>query len=365
MEKKFQDKFEMLQGWLGGLYLLIGEFVIMIAATQFHFWGCSAIVFTTTSILLGVGIILDSIWFVPTGYVGILTIVGKQVKKSYREGIRFRIPFISDTKLLQINDQAIVLEDSLKKVISRNRMDQFKVICTYTLKEKDAYWIIARLGEDYMEKFLRPWVDAAIDTIVGKLTYAHFQGKKDEIQIWLSKFVRYSLAKQMSQSTAHLASGRTFEITECHLETVINPDGTVEMENLIIDDKGGIEQVIKLDFVESQTILDGVNPFDKVIIEINNYSFEKAYEEAKATVKVAEAGVEAAKRNAEKVEIDTNALAYATKERGAAEAKAYEYKVKALGGDPNVLAKFEIADAIRKHQGTIVLGKDVAPVLNT
>jgi len=219
----FQAKFDLYKKWSNLIILPLGA--ILFGITMFHFTGL--LCFVTVVILL-LGILPNMLWFVPTGYVGILTYFDTQRKKSYRPGFPcVKVPFISETSFLEVREQEIKLKDTNKKTNTRNKLENFEGLFTYTLNEETAHWLASRLGMEYKTRFLEKWVDASIDTVVGKLVYAHFQGKKPEVEDWMTKIIQYTIALEMSRNTEAVCA-ESFNTMAYSLEPVkrwvTNPD---------------------------------------------------------------------------------------------------------------------------------------------
>lgn len=297
-------------------------FIFFVAAFILHWWSLW-IVFALTFIWL---VLINSVWFVPTGCVGFKRVYGKQKSKSYTDGVNWMIPVISETFLLDVMLQTKDITDT-KKVITRNNVD-LEATLTFELEEKYAHIVFKKMGVDYYNTHVAKWVDATFDTMVSMLSYPHFQAKKADVEAWASKLVQYELAAKSSDMTKEI-------LTECSFVTkayALKPENV--FETLVIGDDE-TEEVQLFDLGEVDVTLDGVNLFKNVSLKINKVKFEKAYEDARANVAVRKAEVEETKLKAEKARIAAQGMKDAAVIKAQGEAEA----IKKIEGAKNIMAK--------------------------
>ena len=360
----FENKFRAIKALCNKILFPVS--LVLITGALFGWFGGST-GFITGSTMVLITCIIDSLWFVPTGYVGVLTVTTKQKNKSYQASSwpYWKIPILSTVQLVNVQEKSIVFLDDHKKTVTRNELKNFKATFSYTLNPENGHWVTAKFKGGYQafEDLLKSWVDGGIDQAVGQLSYEHFQWQRAEVTEWMRKIIMTNLYIQISQTTQDIES--SFATILYTLEAECDSSGNVLFEEVVVDaKKGTTEKIVKMKIREDKVDLHGVNLFSKISLTINSYNFEENYEKAKAGVKVAEAGVEQARLEKEQAEIKAEALKIAIQKKGEAEAAAYRKRLAAIGGNPDVLARLEMADAIRKKEGTLVIGGNATPLIN-
>jgi regulator of protease activity HflC (stomatin/prohibitin superfamily) len=292
--RTFEQKFLLVKKWSNLVILPLGIVLLIIAL---FINSVSAYIFATLAVAWG--IVINCIWFVPTGNVGFKRVLSKLDPTSFTDGINRKIPFVTETFLMDVTVQTKDIEDD-KKVLTRNNI-HIKATFTFQLEEKYAYLVFRMMGANYYTTHVAKWVDATFDTMVSKLTYPHFQAMKAQIEGWASKLVEYELAQKSSDMTEELLSGTTFKTKEYVLEPVVIA-GLPVKETIIVGD-GETEEVQKFNLNEKEVELKGVNLFKNISIKINEIRFEDSYEDARAKVAVRKAEVVETTLKAEKARI--------------------------------------------------------------
>lgn len=327
----FQTMFEAGKKWSNLVILPLGSVILILSLFIFH-W-----LFIAAMLLLCIWLMMHALWFVPTGYIGYKRVFGKLKNKSYQDGIKLIVPFITDTYLMDVTQITKDIHD-VKKVKTRNNIT-LDVTLTYQVDERYVHLIFQYMKENYFETHLSKWIDATFDTIVSQRTYAEFQSQKAEIEHIVSALIVDDIDKRCSELTKD--TGKTHAVTSYEVvtatECVPNPakDPTNPahaalpdyisvpvMIPLEIDDET-TEYVPKLELVEFSDTREGVNFFKSMDVKINKVSFEETYEQARAKVAVAKAQTAEANEKKKQAEILAEAKKIALIKEGEAKAEAY------------------------------------------
>ena len=241
-------------------------------------WGGGAS-FIIGSLLLVVAMLPNFIWLVPTGWVGFKAVFGKVQSKSYDDGMHLKVPFITDTFLTDLRVQT-KNETDTKKVLTRNNVT-LEYTLTYQVDKDYAHLLFRYFGEHYFESHLHKWVDAVFDTFVSHLTYPQLQTQKEEIERIASALIRQEV--DMKCGEASMTDG-THTAYRCKFSS----DDTIAVD---LNEDGSTEDIPKLELMEWNEDVEGVNFFKSFDLKINKVTFEEGYENARAKVAIAKAEV--------------------------------------------------------------------------
>ena len=280
----------------------------------------ASVIFADVSSIFGWGLValvvaIHSMWFVPTGYVGYATFLGKLINKTYEHGLNWVIPFITDTYLMDTTMVTKKIVDT-KKVKTRNEVT-LEYTLTYQLDPRFVHLVFKEMRADYWTTHLSTWVDAVFDTFVSQLSYQEFQLRKDEVEKMSSAVIAEEIDKKcvaMSQGMTHNRSTKRYTI-ERRVENVPaaeDPSKLIALEMIYLQ--------------EADELVDGVNFFKYVNLKINDVKFEEDYEKAIATVAVARAKTVEAEELSKQMEIQANARKKATVIEAEGQAEALKLK---------------------------------------
>ncbi|MBR5154179.1 MAG: hypothetical protein IKW58_00455 [Alphaproteobacteria bacterium] len=308
------------------------------------------------SLIATVGII-HCMWFVPTGYVGYATFLGKLINKTYEHGLNWVIPFLTDTFLMDTTMVTKKIVDT-KKVKTRNDIT-LEYTLTYQLDPRFVHLVFKEMKADYWNTHLSTWVDAVFDTFVSQLSYQEFQLRKDEVEKMSSAVIAEEIDKKcvaMSNGLTHNRSTKRYTI-ERRVENVPaaeDPSKLIALEMIYLN--------------EYDELVDGVNFFKYVNLKINDVKFEEDYEKAIAKVAVARAKTVEAEELSKQMEIQANARKKATIIEAEGQAEALKLK----GASENEI-KEALGEILKKNPELIkdklaehfpqVLGGNVNPMI--
>lgn len=337
MAKDFQSVFKSVKKATNRIILPVG-LVLLICSLMFGGVG----LYMSALLLIAFGVAVNCVWFVPTGCVGYKRVFTKLVDKSYKDGINWVIPFITDTYLMDVTQITRYISDT-KKVKTRNNIE-LDCTLTYEVDERYAHLLFQKMKENYFETHLSKWIDATFDTIVSQCNYAQFQCQKDKIERIVSCLIAEDIDKRCSALSKDLVptshKAKRYDVVTV-TESIANPDkdpanpahNTMPdfivvpvMERLEIG-ADEVEYVPLLDLTEREEEVDGVNFFKSIDLKINRVAFEATYEAARAKVAVAKAQTAEANEKKKQTEILAEANKIARLKEGEAEAE-YLIKVK-------------------------------------
>ena len=309
MATTFEQKFSLIKKWTNRVILPLGAGLLVLSFlvewfSAFFGWALIATV-----------VAIHSMWFVPTGYVGYATFLGKLINKTYEHGLNWVIPFITDTYLMDTTMVTKKIVDT-KKVKTRNEVT-LEYTLTYQLDPRFVHLVFKEMRADYWTTHLSTWVDAVFDTFVSQLSYQEFQLRKDEVEKMSSAVIAEEIDKKcvaMSQGMTHNRSTKRYTI-ERRVENVPaaeDPSKLIALEMIYLQ--------------EADELVDGVNFFKYVNLKINDVKFEEDYEKAIAKVAVARAKTVEAEELSKQMEIQANARKKATVIEAEGQAEALRLK---------------------------------------
>lgn len=330
--KEFMRKIEVLKYFVNR-YVLPVLAVSIVALVSFGFWGLG----TFVAILFVAVSSINFVWFVPTGFVGYKRVMSKLRPKSYKDGVHFRWPFVTDTYLMDVRVITKTLTDT-KKVLTRNNVD-VEYTLTYQVDERYAHLLFRYMGDNYFDTHIIKWVDAVFDTFVSKLTYPQLQTQKAEIERIASALV----AQEIDRKCSEVSADEGFHEVQRY-------DFKADVKEAIDLDEDGVEEEVPvLELVDlGEEEVNGVNFFKSFDLKINKVTFEAGYEDARANVAIAKAekskaeidGAKAvilAEKQAKVIEIKAAAEAEALKKKGAAENEVKRVLGEVLNSHPELL----------------------------
>ncbi len=128
---------------------------------------------------------------IPPGSVGVPVFFGKVIDKPMSDGLHFVPPWISP-QILNVRTQSYTMshvhnegeklgDDSIN-VLSSNGMEmKLDVTVTYRLMPEAAPWVYRNLGENYVDRLIRPGIGTAIREAVSKFSDEEVYGAKREM----------------------------------------------------------------------------------------------------------------------------------------------------------------------------------------
>jgi regulator of protease activity HflC (stomatin/prohibitin superfamily) len=128
---------------------------------------------------------------IPPGSVGVPVFFGKVIDKPMSDGLHFVPPWISP-QILNVRTQSYTMshvhnegeksgDDSIN-VLSSNGMEmKLDVTVTYRLMPEAAPWVYRNLGENYVDRLIRPGIGTAIREAVSKFSDEEVYGEKREM----------------------------------------------------------------------------------------------------------------------------------------------------------------------------------------
>lgn len=328
--------------------------------------------FIKGSVVLLVAWAFNFIWFVPTGYVGFKTVMGKVKARSYEHGINVRIPIITDTFLTDLQPQIITASDT-KKVITRNDVE-LKFTMTFQVDSRYAHLLFRFFGVNYWSK-MSEWIDAVFDTFVSRLTYPQLQTQKEQIEKIVTALCWQEIDRMCSKASEGIkelvtvaTGGSTHEverpISHVACRYSVKTDDTIAIG---LDEDGSTENIPKLELEEWTETVEGVCFFSFFDLKINKVRFEEGYEKARADVAIEKVNVKKTELENKQTISRSEALATAMKNKTDAQSYAHKKELEAVGGDVNVYMEIkkseQMSDAIKHHSGTLYIGVGSTPVV--
>lgn len=352
MTRDFQVSFLLYKKWSNIIVLPISILLLLVAVI---FGG--ALLYGIALLLLLGGLLVNCLWFVPTGFVGYKTRFTKLVNKSYSDGLNLLIPFIEEGNLL---DTRVIIKSEVdtKKVLTRNNVT-LEYVLTFQIDPKYAAQIFRFWGVDYYNTHVSKWVDATFDNFVSHLIYPQLQSQKDKIEEIASALVLQEVDKKCSEASKGMGTHEAFRA-----------EYSDDLKKAVdLDEDGTTEEIPMLELKTWTELTEGVMFFKSFSLKINKVTFEAEYEEARAKVAVAKANVAKAEHEKEAALIlaeakkqakikDAEAEAEAIRKKGAAEAEAIEKIGKKLEENPDYVT-LERA----KNMPTTVAGEAAVSVL--
>ena len=334
---KFLKLIKFIQGLTKIVVLPISLLIMAISLI----WGVGGTMFTISFFMVLGALGILSLWFVPSGFAGVKQVMGKLVNQSFKDGIHFIIPFVTDTHLMDLREIISVPITDTMKVLTRNDLT-ITYIVTFTIRPEYAHIMWLKLGgQGYFATHVSHWVDGAINTLVSKLIYAQFQTQKGEIEEIISKVVAVELDKQSSAATKeyghHDRECYDIDMSEKKFYDINNNGQLIEvpviklietkvyMVEKEVPDPADPSKTIKKWVDEEQLWkenVEGINFFDYVKITIKEVKFEKEFEEAQRKLVVEQTRKATATVAAERQAIEAEGDAKATRIRGEGQAAA-------------------------------------------
>lgn len=329
MTRDFQVSYLLFKKWSNLVALPLSVILLVIAVIFGGGW-----MFILSLLLLVFVILVNFLWFVPTGYVGIKTRFTKLVNGSYKEGINFLIPII-EQGILMVTRVITKLEQDIKKVLTRNNVT-LEYVLTFQIDPRYADLIYRYWGLEYYDTHVSKWVDAVFDTFISQLTYPQLQSQKDKVEEIASALILQEVDKKCSEVSASYGSHDAYCCD-------FSADVTTAID---LDEDGVDEEVPQLKLREWTEPVSGVMFFKSFSLKINKVTFEPQYEEARAKVAVAKANVSKAEqekkasitlaeaKKAVKI-LEAEAEAESIRKTGEAQAEAIEKIGKKLEENPD------------------------------
>ena len=263
--------------WVVSILLLIASIVLGIQKLPMS----SEIIIISISMLILL-LLVNSIWFVPSQFVGIKRVLGVQAEKSFMPGIYLVIPFITTTILVQSN----VIDRSLveNKASKDGLMGKFDVTYSWEIDPQYAHYLILMFGENYFRTKLGKWLDEAIDRYFATFIMDEHIALKGKIAEDAPKIIQSMIDERCEEHTKDKGWGaRT--TTRYRLVTKYeerpdpsDPTRTILLPRMIelnVPDKSNPTMYRKClieekELEEYTTYVDGINFFKLVSVTINN-----------------------------------------------------------------------------------------------
>ena len=352
MNQTFIEKFRIFQKWINKYMWATGAIILTvgICLNAFDLTGGLALTIFGASILI-LALLANSIWFVPTAFVGYKQLFGRLSEESYSEGLHWIVPFFTDTYLMDIAVQTRTINDT-KKVRDRNDI-LLECTLTYQLDERYVHILFRHLRETYYSTHLSRWIDAVFDTYVSTLTYPEFQLRKAEIEQIASKLIKTMVDEKCEELTKDMGLGMR-NTTRYQLVTKYeekpdptDPTGasTIFVPVMLSINENGEETLVEEKTCEEYfPTVEGINFFKSIDLKINRVKFEAQYEEARAKVAVARAEAEEELQKKKRMEIEAEAKKNVRILEAQAEA---EYK-RQIGASENEV-KEKLGEILKTH----------------
>lgn len=360
-------------------------------------------------VLLGVLLTLIAItflcmWVVPTGNIGYIEVFQEVKPKTYHPGLNWYIPVITDRYLM--NTRLIEYVRIDKKKIIEGTDIIFNETFNYRLKKDKVHKVFQMMSANYWQT-VEKWVDAAIDGVTSKFTYAEIRTDLDGFKQMIAKAIQSAVEKKCRELTAKEYATKetvtlyrlepvferiidpnqpTIQVVDTNVPTkkIVDPNQptikvvdprdpskVIEVPNLItvpnmvtipnyitvpvmvkIEEGGKEETVQKKEMVEYQETLQGINFFDLLTITINDVMYPKSYQDARDQFVTARVEVGTAQETAKKWEIQAEGKAKALSIQAKGEAEAIKAKGEAEAAA--LEAKGEAENRVMEERGRVL-----------
>lgn len=130
--------------------------------------------------------------FVPVGYRGVKIRLGNTTSQIYGQGINFRIPFIEQSRNIEVRTQKLEVDATSA---SKDLQDvSAKVALNFSIEEAKLVGLYQTVGDDYEKRIISPSMQEAIKATTAKFTAEELITKRSEV----SDGIKAVLAERLS-----------------------------------------------------------------------------------------------------------------------------------------------------------------------
>jgi len=144
--------------------------------------------------LLVAAILLNNlpVLFVPVGYRGIKLRLGNTTGEIYQQGMNFRIPFIEQSKEIEIRTQ----KESVKAISASKDLQsvEAEVALNFSIEPNKIVDLYQTVGEEFKERIIAPVLQEAIKAVTAKYTAEELITKRGQV----SNDIRAMLTEKLS-----------------------------------------------------------------------------------------------------------------------------------------------------------------------
>ena len=151
-------------------------------------------VFRVVVLIIIAGVLLNNlpILFVPVGYRGVKLRFGNTTGEIYQQGMNFRIPFIEQSKEIEIRTQ----KESVKAISASKDLQsvEAEVALNFSVDPKKIVDLYQTVGEEFKERIIAPVLQEAIKAVTAKYTAEELITKRGQV----SNDIRAMLTEKLS-----------------------------------------------------------------------------------------------------------------------------------------------------------------------
>jgi len=117
--------------------------------------------------------------FVPVGYRGVKIRLGNTTGEIYQQGMNFRIPFIEQSKEIEIRTQ----KESVKAISASKDLQsvEAEVALNFSVDPSKIVNLYQTVGEDFKERIIAPVLQEAIKAVTAKYTAEELITKRGQV----------------------------------------------------------------------------------------------------------------------------------------------------------------------------------------
>ena len=241
------------------------------------------------AIVLGIVLMCNTVVFIKTGEIGIVTKFGAVEERVMTQGINFKIPFINGVKKMNCKTQKYDIESGSA---SKDMQDvQAKISVNYSVNVENASKLFREVGQDYLSIILEPTILDTIKSVTAEFTAEELITKRPDVSQRLlnrlqermqsqginiveanitdlnfsESFNRAIEEKQVAEQNVKTEQQRLEQIKVQAEQKKVEAEGTAEA-NRILNESLSEENLQKLATAKGNrqlptTITDGTGPF--------------------------------------------------------------------------------------------------------
>lgn len=148
---------------------------------------------TGLMVLIGIILIFNlPVLFVPVGYRGVKLRLGNTTGEIYQQGMNFRIPFIEQSKEIEVRTQ----KESVKATSASKDLQsvEAEVALNFSLDQNKIVSLYQTVGMDYRERIIAPVLQEAVKAVTAKYTAEELITKRGAV----SSDIKALLADKLS-----------------------------------------------------------------------------------------------------------------------------------------------------------------------
>ncbi len=131
------------------------------------------------AIVLGIVLMCNTVVFIKTGEIGIVTKFGAVEERVMTQGINFKIPFINGVKKMNCKTQKYDIESGSA---SKDMQDvQAKISVNYSVNVENASKLFREVGQDYLSIILEPTILDTIKSVTAEFTAEELITKRPDV----------------------------------------------------------------------------------------------------------------------------------------------------------------------------------------